>query len=79
MNNTERLNAIFTEVFGDVEDCLGKDFTKDTVDGWDSVHQLNIVNLMEDEFDLMLDPEDIVACTSYQAAREILHKYDVEC
>ncbi len=78
MENVERLNNIFKEVFGDVSDRLGVDFTKDNVDGWDSVHQLNIVGLLEDTFDLMLDPEDIVACTSYEAAKSILRKYEVE-
>lgn len=78
MNNQEKLNNIFVEVFGDVEARLGSDFTKDNVDEWDSVHQLNIISQMEDEFDLMLDPEDIVACVSYDAAIAILRKYDVE-
>lgn len=78
MNNTEKLNSIFTEVFGDVSSRLGDSFTKDNVDEWDSVHQLNIISLMEDSFDLMLDPEDIVACVSYNAAKGILVKYGVE-
>ena len=76
--NIKKLNDIFVEVFGDVADRLGNSFTKDNVDEWDSVHQLNIVGLMEDNFDLMFDPEDIVACTSYNASKEILRKYDVE-
>ena len=76
--NVKKLNDIFVEVFGEVADRLGDDFSKDNVDGWDSVHQLNIVGLMEDYFDVMLDPEDIVACTSYNAAMDILRKYDVE-
>ena len=45
---------------------------------WDSVHQLNIITLMEDAFDLMLDPEDIMACTSYKAGKDILAKNGIE-
>lgn len=78
MINLEKYNAIFTEVFGATADQLGDNFSKDTVSEWDSVHQLNIISLMEEAFDLFLDPEDIMACTSYNAGKEILTKNGIE-
>lgn len=78
MTNLEQYNAIFTEVFGATTDQLGDDFSKETVSEWDSVHQLNIISLLEETFDLMLDPEDIMACTSYNAGKEILTKNGIE-
>ena len=78
MTNLEKYNAIFTEVFGATADQLGDNFSKETVSEWDSVHQLNIISLLEENFDLMLDPEDIMACTSYNAGKEILAKNDIE-
>ena len=57
---------------------LNENFGKDTVGEWDSVHQLNIVNLMEDTFDLMLDPEQIMDFTSYPKGIEILKSQGVE-
>lgn len=78
MTNLEKYNAIFTEVFGATVAQLGDNFSKETVNEWDSVHQLNIISLLEETFDLMLDPEDIMACTSYNAGKEILAKNDIE-
>ena len=78
MTNLEKYNAIFTEVFGASVEQLGDNYSKETVCEWDSVHQLNIISLMEEAFDLMLDPEDIMACTSYNAGKEILAKNDIE-
>lgn len=78
MTNLEQYNAIFVEVFGVSTDSLGDNFSKETVSEWDSVHQLNIISLMEETFDLMLDPEDIMACTSYNAGKEILAKNGIE-
>lgn len=78
MTNLEKYNAIFTEVFGATVEQLGKHYSKETVSEWDSVHQLNIISLLEETFDLMLDPEDIMACTSYDAGKEILAKNDIE-
>ncbi|MBR5444188.1 MAG: acyl carrier protein [Paludibacteraceae bacterium] len=78
MTNLEKYNAIFTEVFGATADQLGDNFSKETVSEWDSVHQLNIISLLEETFDLMLDPEDIMACTNYNAGKEILTKNGIE-
>jgi len=78
MTNLEKYNAIFTEVFGATVDQLGDNFNKETVSEWDSVHQLNIITLLEDTFDLFLDPEDIMACTSYNAGKEILINQGIE-
>ena len=78
MSNLEKYDAIFTEVFGATADQLDDNYSKETVSEWDSVHQLNIISLLEEIFDLMLDPEDIMACTSYNAGKEILAKNGIE-
>jgi len=78
MSNLEKYNQAFIEVFGVEESALGSNFNKDSVDGWDSVHQLNIIALLEESFDIMLDPEDIMELTSYEKGKELMAKYEVE-
>lgn len=78
MSNLEKYNQAFIEVFGVEESALGSNFDKDSVDGWDSVHQLNIIALLEESFDIMLDPEDIMELTSYEKGKELMAKYEVE-
>ena len=78
MTNIEKLNKVFTEVFSVDETALNADFNKCSVEGWDSVHQLSLTSSMEDAFDIMLDPEDILNCTSYENAKQILTKYEIE-
>ena len=78
MTNLEKYNDIFAEVFGVDTEQLGDNFSKETVSEWDSVHQLNIISMMEETFDLMLDPEDIMACNSYNAGKSILEKNGIE-
>lgn len=78
MTNLEKYNQIFTEVFGVDSAVLNNDFNKETVDQWDSVHQLNIVSLAEETFDIMLDPEDIMGLTSYKAGKEILKNQGID-
>lgn len=78
MTNLEKYNNIFVEVFGVEPSVLGNDFSKDTVDLWDSVHQLNLVSLAEETFDIMLDPEDIMGFTSYDKGKEIISNQGVD-
>ncbi|WP_313671460.1 acyl carrier protein [Sandarakinorhabdus sp.] len=44
---------------------------------WDSVAHMVLVTALEDNFDIMLDADDIVAMSSVAKVREILAKYDV--
>lgn len=78
MTNIEKYNDVFVEVFGVDSAVLNDGFSKDNVEGWDSVHQLNIIALLEEYFDVMFDPEDIMEFTSYGIGREILKKYEIE-
>ena len=78
MTNLEKLNNIFCEVFSVEASALNDDFDKNSVDGWDSVHQLSLTSTVEDEFDIMLDAEDILDFISYDNAKAILAKYDIE-
>lgn len=77
MSNIEKLNSIFKEVFS-VGDADLVNLNKENVDCWDSVHQLSLTSAIEDEFDIMLDAEDIVEFTSYENAKNILAKYEIE-
>ncbi len=78
MTNLEKLNNIFCEVFSVDSNVLNDSFNKDNVDGWDSVRQLSLTSSVEDEFDIMLDAEDILEFTSYDNAKTILAKYEIE-
>lgn len=78
MENLEKYNNAFVQVFGAKAEELNDNYSKETVDEWDSVHQLSLVAQFEDAFDIMLDPEDIMEMTSYAKGKEILKKYEVE-
>lgn len=78
MKNIQVLNGIFCEVFSVKAFELNDTFNKCTVDGWDSVKQLSLTSSIEESFDIMLDPEDIIECTSYANAKNILMKYNIE-
>lgn len=78
MTNIDKLNRVFCEVFSVEESSLNNLFDKNSVEGWDSVHQLSLTTSVEDEFDIMLDAEDILEFTSYENAKAILAKYGIQ-
>ena len=77
MENIEKYNDAFVQVFGAKVENLDDSYGKDMVEEWDSVHQLSLVAQLEEAFDIMFDPEDIMELTSYVNGKEILAKYDV--
>lgn len=78
MENLEKYNNAFVEVFGAKAEDLNDDYGKDTVGEWDSVHQLSLIAELEEAFDILFDPEDIMELTSYGKGKVLLRKYDVK-
>ncbi len=78
MENIEKYNNAFMQVFGTKVEELNDQYGKDTVEEWDSVHQLSLVVELEEAFDMMFDPEDIMEMTSYAKGKDLLKKYEIE-
>ena len=78
MENIEKYKNAFMQVFGTKAEELNDQYGKDTVEEWDSVHQLSLVAELEETFDMMFDPEDIMEMTSYAKGKDLLKKYEIE-
>jgi len=71
----ERLKKVFAESLGIEEDKITDDLKYNTIDEWDSVAHMTLVAAIEDEFDIMLDTDDIIDMSSFAKAKEIISKY----
>lgn len=78
MSDLEKYNEVFVATFSVEVEKLNATFSAETVDNWDSVLQLSLVTAVEDAFDVMFEPEDIMDFKSYAIGKEILAKYGVE-
>ena len=78
MENLKKYNEIFMENF-EIQDesVLADNPTVLTLENWDSIAQMNLITRLEETFEIMMDPEDIVGLTSYQKGLEILSRYGV--
>ena len=77
MSNLEKYNKAFTETLGISDDEL-QGLEYQGISQWDSVGHMGLVSAIEDEFDIMMDTDDIIDFSSYEKGKEILKKYDVE-
>ncbi len=70
-SNLEKYNKVFCEVMQVNNDQLaGLQFKKSEY--WDSVGHMTLIAALEDEFDIMLETEDMMSLTSYEQGKEIL-------
>lgn len=48
------------------------------IDAWDSVGHMGLMSAIEEAFDIMMEPDDIIDFSSFEKGQEILaSKYDV--
>ena len=76
MSNLEKYNHVFEEAFGVSEDALDGLKYQD-IPEWDSVGHMAMTAMLEDEFDIMFETDDIIDFSSYEIGKSILGKYGV--
>lgn len=77
MKDLEKYDEVFRSIFELSKEEPLEDFSADSAEKWDSVTHLSLITALEDEFDLMLDSEDILGLRSYEQGKEILSKHEL--
>lgn len=77
MSKFAQYKKVFCEAFEIKEDVL-LDLEYQGIPQWDSVGHMSMIGLLEDEFDIMLEMEDIIDFSSFKKGIETLKKYEVE-
>lgn len=66
----EKILEIMTRVFQ--TEGLGTDCSQLNCDKWDSLHHLNLIVELEDEFDMEFEPEEIAEMKTFSKVKEII-------
>lgn len=74
----EKLTAAFVEALLIDASQVVDGLEYNTIKEWDSVAHMTLVAALEEQFDIMLDTDDIIDMSSVAKAKEILSKYDVQ-
>jgi acyl carrier protein len=77
MNNHEKYNQAFIELFNLKKEELGEALFYQSVDAWDSVGHMELIAKLESEFNIMVEMDDVIDFSSYEKGMLILQKYKV--
>ncbi|MBT3576339.1 MAG: acyl carrier protein [Candidatus Marinimicrobia bacterium] len=72
MDIESRLKTLIAEAFSLVPNTVDENTGMDSVAEWDSLNQLRLVLLLEDEFSIALEPEEIVLLQDYKTVLAII-------
>jgi acyl carrier protein len=67
-----RLTKCFSAVFPQLPSAEIPASSTTALDGWDSLATITLVSVIEEEFEIQIDPEDIEHFGSYQAVFDYL-------
>ena len=77
MSNEEKYTQAFMQAF-EIDAETAKTLEFQAIPAWDSVGHMGLVAALEEAFDIMLEPDDIVDMSSFAKGKEILSKYDIK-
>ena len=78
MSNKEKYKKLFIEALNVEEKTVSEDLKYNDVSEWDSIGHMGMIASLEEEFDIMMDTDDIIDFSSYKKGIEILQKYGVD-
>ena len=71
----ERVRQQFVNCFGIEPDQVTDDLEYATIPQWDSVAHMALVVALEDEFDIMIEIDDVIDMSTFRKATEIVARY----
>ena len=77
MENLEKYKKVFITNLG-VSDNELSNLTYQSVANWDSVGHMGLIAALEEDFDIVMEMDDIIELSSFNKGKEILKKYNVE-
>jgi acyl carrier protein len=73
MLNEEILKQVMASVLNIDIESINEDASMDTIEKWDSLHHMNLVLALEEEFKITIPDEDAGNITSYQLIKLVLN------
>ena len=71
MTAIEKYKNAFCQTLGVTEDML-EGLKYQDIPAWDSVGHMSLIAALEDDFDIMMDTDDIIDFNSFEKGKEIL-------
>ena len=77
MSSLDRLREAFRTALDLPADAAVDDLKYQDNEKWDSLAHMSLIATLEDEFEIMIDTDDVINMSSFAEAVRILGKYEV--
>jgi len=78
MNNLEKLKQVFAEALNIIDTNIINDNLKyQQIEEWDSISHMVLISEIEEQFNISIATSDVIDLSSFEKAKEILEKYNV--
>lgn len=78
MSNLEKYTKVFVDTF-DISENQAATLKYQDITAWDSIGHMDLIASLEDEFDILMDSNDIIDFSSFEKGKEILqNNYQIE-
>jgi acyl carrier protein len=77
MTGIERLRATFRTALDLKDDSDVDQLEYRSIEKWDSLGHMALIAALEDEFDVMIDTDDVIDMSSFTKAQQILAKHGI--
>ena len=67
-----KVNEIFADAFDREDLVIGLETTASDVEGWDSLMQMNLIEMIEDEFNMRFDMDEVVGMENVGSMIDII-------
>ena len=74
-NLEQRLKKEFSESLGVDLEIIQDTLEYNTISEWDSIGHMSLIAAIEEEFDIMIETDDIIDMSSFKIAKDIVKKY----
>lgn len=71
----DKIKKIFCDVLSVAESEVNNETSYDSFELWDSLKHLEIISRLEEEFNIEIEMDDIIAMETFGKIREIVQKY----
>lgn len=75
--NIDKYDKVFMDSFDVSKDQLTDKLVYNSIDTWDSIGHMGMIDELEGTFDITFEADDIIDFSSYEKGKEILSKYGV--
>lgn len=77
MNNSEKLYNSFAKALNIDSSIVNDDLKYQSIKEWDSISHMMLISVIEEDFGISLDTDDVIDMSSVRKAKEIMAKHNI--